>query len=586
MRRPSLVGAIAVALACLTILVGDSSTQSLLTLVLVYAVIGLGWNIIGGYAGQTSFGHALFVGIGAYTVVLLQRDAGVSPLLGVWAAMALAVLAALLVGWPTFRLSGVYFSLATLVYPLMAIPLLAWLGFQEVSVPYRTSNGALYLQFVDPRWLTACALGLLIVAALISAAVQSSRFGAALVAIREEPVAAAAAGIDVRKRKLQAYCLSAAMTAAAGALYASVLLVVTPDSVFGLLVSVQALILPLVGGRGSVWGPILGSVLLTTLSEELTGRLGAVLPGINGLLFGVALVLVVVFAREGILWRVRDLVSRRYPPAARRAPHSADGEAASQPAHGPMLPASTELEPVELAPVLSVSGLKKAFSGVQVLESVSFDVGRGEIVGIIGPNGAGKTTLLNIINGLVPGDGGSVLLAGEDVTGWAPHALCARGVARTFQVARPLPRCDVLENVRIAALSFRDGDNRAWQALRTVGLEARASASVDSLAVGELRRLELARALAGQPDLLLVDEILAGMSPAEVAQMVLLLRAVASRGTAVLIIEHTIGAMLHLADRLVVLNVGSVITSGAARDVIKDRRVIDAYLGSKWAAHA
>lgn len=583
MRSRRTAAIVAIVAAALVILVPNPVVQSVMVLVLIYAVIGLGWNVIGGIAGQTSFGHAMFVGIGAYTVAILQTQFGISPLVGVIPAMALAVVAALLIGWPTFRLSGVYFSLATLAFPLMMLPLVAWLGLQEVSVPYRVTDGPLFLQFSDPRLLTACALALLVAAAIVSRVILTSRFGAALIAIREEPVAAATVGIDIHRRKLQAYCISAAITAAAGALYASVLLVITPDAVFGLIVSVQALIIPLVGGRGTVWGPILGSAILITISQVLNLNFGAIVPGINGLLFGVALVLAVAFARDGIAWRVRDQL------AARRA--------ARQPV-GAVIPIDRVriAPPVEVRPkapvdrggdpVLVVRDLRKSFKANEVLGGVTFSVHAGEIVGIIGPNGAGKTTLVNILNGMVSSSGGSVLLRGRPVLGKPTHRLSALGIARTFQVPRVLPRLTAFENVRIATLAHEDDEARAMNALDLVGLRSRSDELASALDVGELRRLELARALAGDPSVILIDEILAGLSSLQVEGIVSILKRVAGMGVAIVIIEHTMGAMLELADRLIMLDAGRFVVDGAPEVVVSDRRVIDAYLGRKWAANA
>ena len=584
MRTSRLLAPAIIIIVLALIYTGGASVQSVLTLTMVYATIGLGWNIIGGYAGQTSFGHALFVGIGAYTVVLLQREWDVSPLVGVWAGITLAVLAALLIGWPTFRLSGVYFSLATLAYPLMAMPLLTWLGLQEVLVPYRNTGGGFYLQFADPRWLTLCALALLLVAVGISLRIQKSDFGESLIAIREDAVAAAAAGIHVQRRKLQAYCVSAAMTAAAGALYASVLYVVTPDSVFGLLVSVQALIIPIVGGRGTVWGPIIGSVLLITLAEQLNAELGSRLPGINGLMFGAALILLVLLAREGLLWRAIDIVAR-----FRRRRETGGRPPAEAPSHRPDL---TELAALTRGaanaerPILTVENLRKSFNGVKVLDGVDFEVRPGEILGVIGPNGAGKTTLLNIVNGFVDADGGHIRFTDQDVSATPPHERANLGIGRTFQTPRPLPRCSVERNVQISALHRPERSATVRGALRATGLWARAGAAVGDLDIGELRRLELARALAGRPAVLLVDEILAGLSSDQADDIVTLLRAIADQGVAVILIEHTMGAMLRLADRLVVLEAGTVITSGRPQAVVADSRVVAAYLGSKWSSHA
>ncbi|MFI1568995.1 ATP-binding cassette domain-containing protein [Streptomyces sp. NPDC020490] len=573
----------AVSLALVTVS-SEPDQQNLLTLILIWATVGYSWNILGGYGGQVSFGHSLFVGIGAYSTAILESRFGMPPLIGMAAGAAIAAGAAVVIGWPTFRLAGVYFSLATLAYPLMMRPVMNYFGFQEVTIPYHSDGGSWYLQFTDPRGLTYCALALMLVAIAISLAVERSKFGTALFALRDDEVAARAAGINVRRQKLAAYALSAAVAAVAGSVYTSVLLVVTPDSVFGLAVSVQALIIPLVGGRATIWGPLIGSVILVTLSDQLTSQFGADFPGLSGLLYGGALVAMVLFAPEGIYWRLHDLRRRarhRKHPVVAREDISAD--AGVQRARSARTAREKRRKPDEGEIILAVENLQKSFDGLEVLRDVSFSVRTGEILGIIGPNGAGKTTLFDIMNGFTRPDGGKIVLGDQDVTGSPPHVLCRKGIGRTFQVVRVFPRRSLLANVAVDAPGRPAGTLTSAEAIAAVGLQGREHLEISELDVGELRRMELARALATGPKVLLIDEIFAGLSHDEVEDLVELLRDARDMGVTIVIIEHTMKAMLKLADRLVVLNQGRVVADGEPGAVVRDRDVVAAYLGKRWA---
>ena len=255
----------------------------MLTQVLLWAVLSLAWNILSGYSGYFSFGHAAFWGLGAYTVALgddgSRPDAvGHHPVL----RASSAPLAGALIGYPTFRLRGHYFALAMLAYPLATLYVFQWLGYQELPLPMKREAPLLYMQFTDPRFYVVLALGLLVLALLISLRVENSRFGMSLIAIKQNEPAAEAAGIDTWRWKMLALMLSGALAAVAGGLYAVVLLVVTPEAVFGMLVSAQALILALFGGVGSMWGPVIGAVVLVPLAEGLNAELGDVLAGHPG----------------------------------------------------------------------------------------------------------------------------------------------------------------------------------------------------------------------------------------------------------------------------------------------------------------
>jgi len=556
--------------------VRNSYEQLLLTLIPIWAVAGLSWNVISGMSGLVSFGHAAFFGIGAYAVTLALVDWNLTPWLGIPLGMILGAAAAWLIGLPTFRLRGHYFALAMLAYPLAILYVLEYLGFQEVPLPMHRHHPALFLQFNDPRLSTLVAVGLLALAMIAAMLVENSRFGLALLAIRQNELAAEAAGLDTWRWKMRALVASGAIGAAAGGLYACVLLVVTPDSVFGVIVSAQALVVTLFGGVATVWGPLIGAAVLVPLAETLNAKLGNIVPGIQGVVYGAAIIAVMLAAPEGIFWTFRD----RFFPRRSSAPLAV-------PAGAPVLPPAREPAPGKL---LTVENLGKSFGGLRAVEDVSFSVSTGEIVGIIGPNGAGKTTLFNLLNGVLAADAGSARLAGAELRGRKVHQIARLGVGRTFQVVRSFPRLPLLDNVIVAAYGAGRGDEdaaaAAAAALETVGLAERASVAAAALTNKELRLMELARALAGNPRLLLLDETLAGLAREECDELLSVLQNLRARGMTIVIIEHTMHALLRLVDRFLVLDHGRVLAEGAPRTVIEDPLVIEAYLGTKFMARA
>jgi ABC-type branched-subunit amino acid transport system permease subunit len=286
--------------------VTNSYYQLIMTLVPVWALFGVSWNILSGYGGQLSFGHASFFGIGAYTVTLAMVYWGLTPWLGIPLGMLLGGLAAVLIGMPTFRLRGHYFALSMLAYPLAILYVMQYLGFQEVSMPMYREHALRYMEFADQRIYTLIAVLLLIGGVVVSMIIENSRFGLALLAIRQNELAAEAAGINARLWKMRSLVVSGMLGALVGGFYARVLLVVTPESVFGMLVSAQAVVVTLFGGVASVWGPVIGAAILVPLAETLQAELGTYLPGIQGVVYGIAIIAVMLLSPDGLLCTVRD----------------------------------------------------------------------------------------------------------------------------------------------------------------------------------------------------------------------------------------------------------------------------------------
>jgi branched-chain amino acid transport system ATP-binding protein/branched-chain amino acid transport system permease protein len=575
--------------AAVSLSVTNSYYQLVMTLVPVWAIFGLSWNLLSGYTGLISFGHAAFFGVGAYTVVLSQVYFDLSPWVTIPIAAVLGGIAGLLIGFPTFRLQGHYFALAMLAYPLAILYVFEWLGLQEVTLPIKRDNPIAYMQFADHRLYTLLALAMMLATILLTRAIERSRFGMALLAIKQNEAAAEAAGINTLAWKLRAVTLSGAIAGAVGGFYAVVLLVVTPQSVFGMLVSAQALTVAMFGGVGTVWGPVIGSVILIPLAETLNAEAGSRFPGIQGVIYGLAIICVILLAPEGLFWRLRDFLRKRSVPSAAATPSALDVPAA---AAVPAAPAPERAKRSVGAGdvVLEVRNLSRSFGGLKAVQDVSFKLRQNEILGIIGPNGAGKTTLFNLLNGFLRPGTGEILLDGREMSGRKPHELCEAGIGRTFQIMRPFLRMSISNNVVVGAYVRAKTDVEARKlaadAIARVGLSEIAERIAGELTTKELRLMELARALAGQPRILLLDETLAGLGHDEANEVVAVIQRLARDGMTIAIIEHTMQAMVRLVDSFLVLDHGAVIVEGEPEAVTRDSRVIEAYLGKKWMAHA
>jgi branched-chain amino acid transport system ATP-binding protein/branched-chain amino acid transport system permease protein len=577
--------AFGLAYASIALVVGNSYYQLIMSNVLVWAVVGLAWNLLSGYSGLISFGHAAFFGLGAYFVVLAQVSWGLTPWIGIPIAGLLGGLAGIVVGIPTFRLRGHYFALAMLAYPLALLYVFEWLGHQEVAIPMMRESPAAYMQFENGRVYIFLGLAFVLGVMGLTRYLERTRYGMSLMAIKQDETAAEASGIDALRWKLRAIALSGGIAAAIGGFYAVIQLIVTPLSVFGVLISAQALIIAMFGGVGTVWGPIIGAVTLVPLSAWLDARFGADLPGLQGVIYGFAIIGVVMLAPEGVFWKVRDLLVRRGRIAGAGGGAIAIAEPDEPAGQRFAIKAGNADERL-----LEVRHLSRTFGGLKAVDDVSLEVRRGEIVGIIGPNGAGKTTLFNLMNGFIEADGGEVLLAGKRISARRPNRICAAGMGRTFQVVKPFGRMSIADNVIVGAYvnarSLDEARHTARDALAVVGLSGTAGQLAGDASNRNLRLMELARALATRPQILLLDEVFAGLTAAETSELMALLRKLASLGITLVIIEHTMRAMVQLVDRFIVLDHGRVLATGKPDEITQNPAVIEAYLGKKWQGDA
>lgn len=600
-------------------LVASTNLVNIGVYTLIYGLAAIGLSLLMGLAGQVSLGQAAFFAVGAYTHAILITRYDVSGAFAVVVAVVAAMLVALLVGLPLLRLRGHFLALATLGLGIIVAVVVRELeitgGTSGIfGIPKPEINGRVSDSPREFFWLISPVvfLGLLLARNLVR-----SRTGRALSAVNDSEVAAECLGVDTFGLRLRVFVLSGGYAGLAGVFYAHWLAVVSPEAA-GFELSVQFLLMVVLGGLGTVWGAITGAAAVQGLDEAMRVLVPRLIPGATGEVqligFGVVLVLVVILLPGGLaqLWamimaRIRGRswgprAAGEVPSVAADAGHS---NAQSAPAAG--APLSQLLgagePPAPEAVVLSIRGLTKRYGGVTAVDDIDLDVRAGEIVGLIGPNGAGKTTCFNMVSGVLAPTSGSVEVRGRRVEGRRPHVIAALGATRTFQNLQVFRSSTVLGNVKVArhlrsssgvvrgmlALAGKeekDIERAAQAAVAAVGLGDDADRPVTELPFGRQRQVEVARALALSPMLLLFDEPMAGLSGTERAELSALLRRVRETGVAVVLVEHDVETVMALADRVAVLDDGKLIALGPPEQVRHDPAVIAAYLGTDEEADA
>ena len=564
----------------------DYYLSRLAALVAFWAAIGMSWNLIGGYAGQLSLGHAAFVGLGGYVALLLQQRFGIAPWVGLIPSTVVAALAALAIGIPTLRLSGIYFALATLAYPLILQLLFTYWGYQEALIPAHPESPFLYMQWGDNRWYALIFATIVVLCWIGTLRLGRSRWRYFLTAVREDEAAASAVGVNTWLVKLGAFVTSAAIAGLLGVIYAQMLFVVTPDTMFGIGVSVQALVVTLVGGIGHPAGPLLGTLITVPIAQAFEAQFSAI-SGAAQLVYGFVLIVVVLLIPRGLIEALKGIDAPWFKRLAQFFATNAGGEIGSLPIATVNRPAPVTSDlPAGRGVLLRADNLSKRYGGVVALKSFSLDVREHEFIGIVGPNGAGKTTLFDLLTGFQRPTAGRLSLRGEDVIGWPPYRLARVGMRRTFQIPRPFGRLSVFENVMLGGIIGAADEpaltQAVWNSLQAVGLANLANRTADSLGPSQIRLLEVARALVARPALLLLDEPLAGLDPTEVHELIEILRRQRDAGVTIVLVDHAISTVAKVVERMVVIDNGLLIGDGQPHEVTRMPQVIEAYLGSKW----
>jgi ABC-type branched-subunit amino acid transport system ATPase component/ABC-type branched-subunit amino acid transport system permease subunit len=597
--RPHLVALLALLVLALypAVQPHDTYYQTVLFTTFMLGVQAVSWNIISGYAGYISLGHSAFLGIGSYTAAIIASHSGVNPLLLAPLGGVVAVVLATLVGLVVLRASGHAFVIITTALLLSA---------QIVATNWRSlTNGSDGITLELPPWsrdiqnvpFYLIMLLLLALTVLFSALMRRTKFGTGLVAIREDEGKAAAVGVNTTRYKVTAYAASAFFVGVAGGVYAYFLTFLNPVGSFSILGSVTIVLSALAGGRGTLYGPVVGAFIVGIGSEMATVYGGS---SSRVLIFGLALMIIVLFLPEGLLPTFQK-AWRRYRPAETEYTDQAGALGAGTiQVRDRELASAVVADEVEASasvaagePLLEVKGASKAFGGLVAVDGADLVVRQGTITALIGPNGSGKTTLFNLITGAMKADAGQVWLAGTRIDTLRPWVRGHLGLARTFQTTRLFQSMTVLENL-VAPLpdakwstmlkpSVAGGEaDRARELLAFVGMERFAVQPAGTLSYGQQKLVELAQVLMLEPRLVLLDEPAGGINPSLVGRMVEIVRDLNREGVTFLVVEHNIPMVLELCDPVVVFSRGKAIAEGPPQTIREDPVVLDAYLGDEW----
>ena len=561
-----------------------NSTVSLGTEIVVFTLLAIAFNLLMGYTGLVSFGHSAFFGLGGYAAGLTQIHVAQGMGVPLLAGVAAAALAGAAIGFLLMRKRGVYFSLLTLAFTQMFF----YIVYGATAVTggenglggierFPLSLGPLRLDLADKRVYYYAAAALAAAAIWLLWRIVHSPYGRVLEAIRENEQRASFVGYDVKRYKLTAFVVSCAFSGLAGALYTFLLNFAYPESLHVTMAG-EIAAMTLVGGMRSFVGPAVGAAVFVFMRDTLSSWTQ------NWLIyFGVIFIAFVMFSPNGIVG-----VAERLRGLRRRADVAGD----APPAAVVATPAAARGPAAAMETLLEVRGLTRRFGALAAVDGASFQVRRGELRSIIGPNGAGKTTLFNLLTGLLPADGGEARVRGTAITTLLPHRIVALGVSRSFQIISVFHALTVFENVRIAAQakhrcrfamladsrSFADLNDEALRLLAAVGLADKAGALAANLSHGDQRLLEIALALATRPELLLLDEPLAGLAAHERVRVADLIRTL-HRSLTIVLIDHDIDQVLALSDRITVLHQGRVIAEGGPAEIQQNADVQTAYLG-------
>jgi ABC-type branched-subunit amino acid transport system ATPase component/ABC-type branched-subunit amino acid transport system permease subunit len=595
LREPRRLGHVVLLVAAALLLVfpvvsDDAYYQNMIILSLVFAIGASGLNIIMGYAGYVSLGQGAFIGLGGYTIgVLASKIEGPSPWLWVPVAGLVTAIVAIGLGLVSLRSSGAAFVIITVAFLfLTGVVATNWVGL---------TNGTSGLTLPLPSWdrdimnwpFYYSLTGLLVLQLVLSWWIRRTKLGMGLMAIRGDETKAATVGINLPVNKIIGFVASSVVVGMAGAIYGYYLTFIDPRGMFGILLSVQIVLSVLIGGSGTLWGPVLGAFLIEPLNEIANNNFGG--GNVRLYLFGGLLMAIVIWLPRGILPTVQQMWLRRRS-AGRAGLVGARIETGATLAK--LSIATREQRAVDPdSSLLRVSGLTKRFGGITAVDDCSFDVLDGSITGLIGPNGSGKTTVFNLIDNTIAPDGGEIWFDGERIDRLPSWSRAHRGLGRTFQITRLFGDMTVLENVVAPQRSFswsqlghiavsgREARD-AEELLQFVGMRDFRDQPARALSYGQKKLVELAQILMLDPKLILLDEPAGGINPVLIERMAAMIRELNSLGKTFLIVEHNMPFVLDLCPEVHVLSRGSTMASGTPKEIQANPAVIDAYLGDNF----
>lgn len=582
------------------LLISNSYYLNVVNIIGLNTIIVVGLTLLIGYAGQVSLGHAAFYGIGAYASSILTVSHGVDPWLALVLAAVFTGFIALLIGTPTLELHGHYLVMATLGFNLITnIIIVQWdsvtggpSGFPGIP-PLTMGNWAIDtdLKMYFLIWFAA------FIAIVLGLNLSRSRVGRGLRALNSGESAANCMGVPTKVYKIKIFVLSAVFASVAGSLYAHYLSFVSPKT-FDIFFSVELVTMVIIGGLGNIFGGLFGAAFITSLPNLLSS-----FDEYKDIFYGVVLVAILIFTPEGLIPGIsRKLRSygKEKGQGNRVGIESPSGKTPvarveSRPISTPSFRAGNQDSG---EPILKINDVYKSFGGITAASQITFEVERGTVTSLIGPNGAGKTTTINLVCGVYRPNRGTIVFRGNRIDGLRPYRIAALGMTRTFQNLQIFENITVLENVMVGAHAKSGSEfvvsmlhippyrkeeaiirEKAMQALEFFGLHEKADSRAGQLSFGEQKRLEMARSVVSEPELVLLDEPVAGLNRAESMEIASLILKIRSKGTTVLLVEHDINMVMSISDRVVVLNYGTMIAEGTPKQVQTNEAVLSAYLG-------